>query len=231
MKYTIITTKINRLTYSRFCEKNSFCVPNPHFHMEMTHTIVPAIVQEMNIQFPANVLIDYTSSMVLSLCSSPLSIPLLPDTSVGSIVFLYLLFRHSPSLFQQYTLYNVLPVSMLPAAISASVSLILSLCSFSRVSHFRSVSPVQEYFPHLQGILYTILLFFPLSGVFALDPRFLILLLVLFAVLNLCRRAILLNRLVKLGMFGIDTIPLTSFSSFSVKSQRSNQERSHQRLQ
>ena len=57
--------------------------------------------------------------------------------------------------------------STFPLSISVRVSLTLSMCSFLRVSHFRSVSPVYEYRPHPHGILYTTFLFFSPSAVFA----------------------------------------------------------------
>ena len=46
-------------------------------------------------------------------------------------------------------------LSTFPACISSRINRTLSSCSFRRVFHFRRVSPVYAYSPHLHGMLYT----------------------------------------------------------------------------
>ena len=83
-------------------------------------------------------------------------------------------------------------LSRSPASTSRFVSLTLSWCSFSLLSHFLSVSPVYPYLWHLQGMSYTRLVFFFPSGVFALVTRSRTLFSVLFTIGKLCFLAILL---------------------------------------
>ena len=71
----------------------------------------------------------------------------------------------SPS-FIRFLAFSASPFSM-----SCSVSRTLFLCSFSRDSHFLSVSPVYEWSLHLHGIRYTTFVFFPPRGVFAFEIR------------------------------------------------------------
>ena len=114
------------------------------------------ICREMSISQIAIVPSGYNCSAVESLCFS-LSMSLyLRGTSVGST---WLLWRRFSRFSSQSLLSSVMRVllahhphhssvflalSSFPSSMSCRVNLTLSLCSFSLVSHFRSVSPVYE---------------------------------------------------------------------------------------
>ena len=118
------------------------------------------------------------SFLCAQLCSFPTNLARSQSISCGQDVAC---FASPPS--RSFIL--VVALVMLPSLISSCVNLTLSWCSLFLVAHFLSVSPMYANLSHLQGILYTTLVFLSPRGVFAEVVRSRTLLSALFATVNL----------------------------------------------